>query len=196
MYYRVQRLQVSKCPECGYGFVFQFRDHKDCPTAEYIAERSELCRHCGYKRVLSRVTESGQILFASTAPARFLYDLEAVFDVVRTSSTSSITQPLEVAIDTLPDICLVADDDRRYVEVNRAASEALELAREEIIGRRIDDLFAIAPDISISAAWREFVSTRDQFGTCELLSKGVKFRYRARANILDGLHLSLLRPVK
>ena len=187
---------MSKCPDCGHELMFCFRDQKDSQIGEYIAERSGLCPHCGYKRVLSRVTESRQILFASSAPTSFLYDIENLFVLARTRSTSSIAQPLKVAVESVPDICLIADDDRRYVEVNRAATEALKLAREEIIGHRIDDLFAIASDISVSTAWREFVSAKDQWGTCELLSTGVKFRYRARPNLLVGLHLSLLRPVK
>jgi PAS domain-containing protein len=186
---------VSKCPDCGHELAFYFRDQKDSPTGEYIVERSELCPHCGYKRVLSRVTESGQILFASTAPTSILYDIEHLFVLARPRSASSIAQPLKVAVESVPDICLIADDDRRYVEVNHAATKALKLAHQEIIGQRIEDLFAIAPDISVDIAWREFVSTSDQFGTCELLSTGVRFQYRARTSILPGLHLSLLRPV-
>ena len=115
--------------------------------------------------------------------------------LVRNLSESSIAQPLKVAVESVQDICLIADDERRYVEVNHAATKALKLARQQIIGQRIDDLFAIAPDIPVSSAWREFVSATGQCGTCELLSTGVRFLYRARTNILPGLHLSLLRPV-
>jgi PAS domain-containing protein len=51
----------------------------------------------------------------------------------------------------------VADIHRRYVDVNRAATEALGVEREAIIGQRIDDFFAIAPDIAVPTAWGAFV---------------------------------------
>ena len=40
------------------------------------------------------------------------------------------------------DVILIADDERRYVDLNRAASEALGLPREAIIGRRIEEFFS------------------------------------------------------
>jgi PAS domain-containing protein len=120
-----------------------------------------------------------------------LYDIDRLFGLARARDSSSIFELVE----TVPDSCLLADDYRRYVGVNHAATEALKLTREEIISHRIDDLFAVAPDISVAAAWQEFVSASDQFGICELLSTGARFQYRARNNILPGLHVSLLRPL-
>jgi PAS domain-containing protein len=118
-------------------------------------------------------------------------DIDRLAELARTRGASSISQLLE----DVPHICLLADDDRRYVDVNQAATKALQLTRNEIIGHRIDDFFAIASDIPVSEAWHEFVSASDQFGTCELLSTGARFQYRARINVLPGRHVSLLRPL-
>jgi PAS domain-containing protein len=186
---------VPQCPECGHVLGDNFQDQQDPQTGEYLAEHSQLCPHCGYKDVVSRVAESGQILFASIAADSSLHDIENLFARAATQHSSSVSQRLKEAIESVPDICLIADDDRRFVEVNQAAIAALKVTPEEIIGRRIDDFFAIGPGISVPYAWHRFVSARDQFGTCELLSTSDRFEYRARTNILPGLHVSLLRRV-
>jgi PAS domain-containing protein len=142
------------------------------------------------------VTESGQILYGSSALKEIFDDFEPVFNLGSKLGTSSIEQLIQLAVENARDICLVADDDRRYVDVNRAATEALGVAREAIIGQRIEYFFAIAPDVLVPTAWGDFISDKDQLGVCELLSTGVKFQYRAQANFLPGLHISLLRRVQ
>ena len=172
-----------------------YSDVKDSEAGMYIAEWYESCPNCVYKRLISRTTDSGQVLFASVAPTDRHDDIEHLIDLGRKHRNSSIGDLLRAIVESAPYICLIADDDRRYAGVNHAATDAIALAREQIIGRRIDDFFAIAPDISVACAWQAFVNADDQFGTCELLSTGAKFAYRARANFLPGLHISLLRPV-
>jgi PAS domain-containing protein len=190
------RVLILLCPNCAHALDFHFRDQPHSEGRQYIAERFELCPKCEYKRLLSRVTESGQILYGSTNLTRILDDFEPLFDLGSKLGTSSMRELIQLAVETAPHICLIADDDRRYVDVNRAATEALGVEREGIIGQRIDEFFAIAPDLLVPTAWDDFVSSKDQFGVCELLSTGVKFEYRARANFLPGLHISLLRRVK
>jgi len=91
----------------------------------------------------------------------------------------------------------VADDDRRFVEVNEAAANAFGLSRTEVIGRRIDEFFATAGGKGIPAWWNDFIAAGAQSGICRMNAPGRgKFEYQARANFVPGLHLSVLRKVK
>jgi PAS domain-containing protein len=93
------------------------------------------------------------------------------------------------------DMILVADDDRRLVDVNEVAADILGLPRYEIVGRRIDEFFSEARGEAIPVAWNNFVSEGVQSGICELKASGEprRFEYRAKANFAAGLHLSVLR---
>ena len=93
------------------------------------------------------------------------------------------------------DIILVADDERRFVDVNEAAAEMLGLPRSELVGRRSEEFFSEARGQKIHSAWDDFVAEGVQSGICELRCNGEKrrFEYRAKANFAPGLHLSVLR---
>jgi PAS domain-containing protein len=94
------------------------------------------------------------------------------------------------------DLILVADDERRYVDLNRAASEALRLEREAIIGRRIEEFFTEPNGEPIVAAWSRLLVDGEQFGFRQLREgSGATFEYRAKANFVPGLHVSILRLV-
>lgn len=183
-----------RCPNCGNGLDFRYRYERDAPAGDYIAEGYQFCSKCSYKRLLSRTAESGEILFATTIPSN---ESDYVwFSAIRSATAEgSATEVLQYIVETAPDICLVADNERRYVEVNRKAVETLGVARGDMIGRRIDEFFVIAPDISVSTAWDEFGASSFQLGVCEWSATGARFRYRAWADFLPGLHLSWLRPV-
>jgi PAS domain-containing protein len=95
------------------------------------------------------------------------------------------------------DAILVADDERRYVEVNEAAAEALGLPRREIVGRRVEEFFSGPQGQTIPAAWDRFVAEGIKRGICETAAPGQrKFEYRAKANFEPGLHLAVLREVE
>lgn len=93
------------------------------------------------------------------------------------------------------DVILVADDERRFVDVNEAAAGLLGLPRHEIVGRRIDEFFSEARGDAIPVAWDLFVTEGVQCGICELIggAQPRRFEYRAKANFAAGLHLSILR---
>ena len=97
------------CPNCGNELTLHFLDHKDRHSGEYIAERFELCSKCEYKRGLSRVTESGQVLFASTAPKSIVDNFEPLFTVGPKPGAASMTQEIHLAIESARDICLIAE---------------------------------------------------------------------------------------
>jgi PAS domain S-box-containing protein len=100
-------------------------------------------------------------------------------------------------LDHVPDPILIADNDRRYIDVNQAAVKALGGTRETIIGRTIDEYFSQADDQAIPDAWQKFISAADQYGTCKLRKPpGSIFMYRSKANFQPGLHISVLRRIK
>jgi PAS domain S-box-containing protein len=100
------------------------------------------------------------------------------------------------AADAAADIILVADDERRYVDLNQAAVDALGLPREAISGRPIDDFFVEAKNQPIPLAWQQFIAHAEQYGVYKLRNReDVLFEYRAGANVVPGLHVSGLRPV-
>ena len=104
---------------------------------------------------------------------------------------------LEAAADAAVDIILVADDERRFVDLNRAASDALRLPREELIGRRIEEFFSEAQGKPVPTAWSAFIAQGEQWGVCELRAGSLRraFEYRAKAHFRRGLHLSILGEV-
>jgi PAS domain S-box-containing protein len=105
---------------------------------------------------------------------------------------------LRAVYESSTDAILVADSARRYVDANGAAVELLGLSRDEILSRRIDDVFwPSAPD-AVRTLWPDFLATGEQSGQLTLLRPDGTAReveYRARANVLSGRHLSVLRDV-
>jgi PAS domain-containing protein len=94
------------------------------------------------------------------------------------------------------DVILVMDDERKYVELNLAAVTTIGLPREAILGRTLDDFFEEAEGQTIPAVWEQLVTAGERCGVCRLRMAGrCTFEYRARANFVPGLHVSVLRPV-
>ncbi len=97
-----------------------------------------------------------------------------------------------------PDAMLLADDERRYIDVNRAACSLLGLRREEVLSRRLDDFVSEEARPYLGPAWRELLETGSQSGEFELVTFGGARRtveFRATAGVLPGCHLSVLRDV-
>jgi PAS domain S-box-containing protein len=93
---------------------------------------------------------------------------------------------------------LIADDERRYTDVNEAACRLLEAPRGWILGRRIDDFTAAGVRADVDEMWRTFLAEGSQAGEFELLLANGGRRtveYSATANILPGQHLSILLPL-
>jgi DNA-binding CsgD family transcriptional regulator len=90
---------------------------------------------------------------------------------------------------------LVADDQRRYVDANRAACLLLRTTLDHVLRLRIDDL--TPPDLrgGVEALWEEFLREGSQSGTFELaMPDGARtlVDYSATANVEPGRHLSVL----
>jgi PAS domain S-box-containing protein len=90
---------------------------------------------------------------------------------------------------------LVADDQRRYVDANRAACLLLRLPLEQVLGLSIDALTPPELRQRTEELWTEFLRVGSQSGTFELLMPDgarVLVDYSATANIEPGRHLSIL----
>jgi PAS domain S-box-containing protein len=96
------------------------------------------------------------------------------------------------------DAVLIADHDRRYVDANPAACALIGIDYEKIIGRRVEDFFDLEDNQVVPDAWNTFQVEGTQTGTCIVRRPDGTIRYagfRARANFLPGLHLSILRDI-
>jgi PAS domain S-box-containing protein len=88
------------------------------------------------------------------------------------------------AVDNGPVSVFVADEDRRYVAVNRAACELLGYSREELLELRVDDVAENVP------GWTEMAEGRTVLGAAELTRKDgskVTLRYVAGDTIVAGM---------
>jgi PAS domain S-box-containing protein len=90
------------------------------------------------------------------------------------------------AVDNGPTPVFVADEERRYVAVNRRACDLLGYSREELLALRVDDLAVGAP------GWQAMVEhgAGTVEGSTELRRKDgtiVEFAYRAGATVVAGM---------
>ncbi|MDP9149335.1 MAG: PAS domain-containing sensor histidine kinase [Myxococcota bacterium] len=94
------------------------------------------------------------------------------------------------------DAILLADDQRRFVDANRAACELLGVSRESLLGSTIEE-FA-APSFDVGGTWAGFVAANALEGEFPLQRPDGERRlvwFRAVTNVLPGIHLSILRDI-
>lgn len=92
---------------------------------------------------------------------------------------------------------LLADDDRVYRNANQAACDMLSVEPEEIIGKRIDDFTDPALLDQVPALFQAFLDAGSLSGDFTLQTpagKRVDCSYSSSANVMPGLHLSILIP--
>lgn len=93
---------------------------------------------------------------------------------------------------------LIANDSRRYTDVNAAACRLLGAPRAWILKRRVDDFTPHEYRGEVARLWASFIAEGTQAGEYELLlADGSRRRveYSATANILPGQHLSIFVPL-
>jgi PAS domain S-box-containing protein len=94
------------------------------------------------------------------------------------------------------DAMLLADDVGRYVDANPAACALFALSREELIGRSIAEFTAEGYDSrGAYRAFQEYGQMRGQFPLRRPDGTRRTLAYSARANVVQGLHLSVLRDI-
>ena len=94
------------------------------------------------------------------------------------------------------DAILIADDGGHYVDANPAACALFGMGREMLLGKSVADF--VRPELAenVKTAWERFVIEGGAEGEYELLRPDGTMRYlnfKATANILPGMHLSIVR---
>ncbi|MCA1681488.1 MAG: PAS domain-containing protein [Actinobacteria bacterium] len=92
---------------------------------------------------------------------------------------------------------LLADDQRRWVTGNAAASDLLGLAAQEIPWRTMDDYTPSSERSRLEQQWEEFLTNGAAEGWYQLYVPGrgaVPVEFSATANVLPARHLSLFIP--
>ena len=96
------------------------------------------------------------------------------------------------------DAVLLADDEMRYVDANPSASVLLGYSRDELLSLRIPNIVPPERRASTEAQWNAFLSVGVAEGCMDLVRKDgaiVTAEFRAVAQILPSIHLSVLRDV-
>lgn len=99
-------------------------------------------------------------------------------------------------IGAAPVALLVVDDNRLVAEANLSACRLLGLARDEVQGRELSELFAPSGAERLEGVWRAFHEAGGHAGPFELASRGAHdaVDISVTAAVLPGLHLILLSP--
>jgi signal transduction histidine kinase/PAS domain-containing protein len=96
----------------------------------------------------------------------------------------------------LPEAVLVADGERRFVEVNDAALALLGVARTDLIERRIDELVNPEALEALQANWDDLLARGSQDGEILLYLPGhrrLRVNYRGAAHAEPGRHVFVIR---
>ncbi len=104
---------------------------------------------------------------------------------------------LRAVFEGATDAILIADDAGRYCDANPAACALFGLPLAELTGRRIEE-FAVPEAAPHTGIWKAFLDAGRMSGEFPLLRPDGARRvleYNAVANVLPGLHLSVLRDV-
>jgi PAS domain S-box-containing protein len=105
---------------------------------------------------------------------------------------------MQCLFETTQDAILFMDDDGRCVDANPAACALLDSSREQLIQMTIWDITP-PPNLELGRKqWRAFLDSGRQAGEYTLSRRNgttVETDYRAVANILPGLHLSVMRDI-
>jgi PAS domain S-box-containing protein len=107
-------------------------------------------------------------------------------------------QRLRAVFDNVLDAILITNDDREYLDANPAACKLLGIARDELLGSKLEDFVPEAERETSRAAWREFLRSGRMEGEFRLRRADGQIRiaeFKAKANFLPGRHLSVLRDV-
>jgi PAS domain S-box-containing protein len=105
---------------------------------------------------------------------------------------------LHALFENAQDAILIADAEGRFVDANPAACELSGYTRAELIGRNVGDITPQEARDSVAGQWKEFLEKGKLAGEIRILRKDgrcIDVEFRAVANMLPGLHLSVMRDV-
>jgi len=105
---------------------------------------------------------------------------------------------LHALFENTQEAILIANGDSRYVDANPAACALTGYTRAELIGMKVRDITPIAAQDSGIRQWKEFLRTGKMEGEYAIRRRDgrmVEVEFRAVANFLPGLHLSVMRDI-
>jgi signal transduction histidine kinase len=102
-----------------------------------------------------------------------------------------------LVLDQFPDALLLANDERRYINANAPACSLLRRSKDQLLGSRIEDVLPLPAEV-VSEMWSGFLAAGASEGEL-LVSPGdggepILVDFRARANIVPGVHIAVIRP--
>ena len=100
--------------------------------------------------------------------------------------------------DNTQDAMLIVNDEMQYVEVNPAACALYGVTREELLTRSMSDFVTPEKKDTVRTSLQKLVKQGQRNGHFQMRNADHTLReieYSARANILPGLHLSVMRDV-
>ncbi|MCB9113603.1 MAG: PAS domain S-box protein [Caldilineaceae bacterium] len=125
-----------------------------------------------------------------------LHDVTAEHHLADALATQSAH--LEAIFEHAADMILLTGDDMRYIDVNPAAAATLGYTVEEMRALAVTDVFPPMEQATALALWQAFIAEGSQAGEVQVRRKDgtvIDVGYRAVANILPGVHLSIMRDI-
>ena len=102
-----------------------------------------------------------------------------------------------VAFENAPEAMLIADDGRRWIDANRAATALLGVDKAELRRRHIGDFSGSGSEADVEALWESLVHDGGIRARWTLFTPDGDPRpieFTAQANFMPGLHLFVFRP--
>jgi len=122
-----------------------------------------------------------------------LYEQGFIVDVTARKQSEEL---FRAVFDNAYEAMVITDDDGRYVDVNPAACELFGRSRSELLGARSGDAAGNAADSG--QRWSKLVTDGSAAGLHTVVRPDGEVReteFAAKANVLPGRHLSVLRDV-
>src|SRR6185295_1957445 len=105
---------------------------------------------------------------------------------------------LHALFENTQEAILISDAESRYIDANPAACALTGYTREELMRLKVRDITPSAQQDSGIRQWREFLRTGRMEGEYYIRRRDgrqVEVEFRAVANFLPGLHLSVMRDI-
>lgn len=115
------------------------------------------------------------------------------------SSKPSGVRALSRRLEAIPAAVLVVDDAGQFIAVNDRACATTGYARDELLGRSIQDITTPEELAAQERLWRAFGRTQHQSGRYRILRKDgseLEVAYDAFWDLAPGVHVSFLRIMR
>jgi PAS domain S-box-containing protein len=171
------------------------RERWRTPTDLLTAVEMRYCRSDGAVvwALVSRTRQSG-----SADPSWLVMASDITDRKLAEQDLAEREQRFHAIFDSAYDAILIADDDRRFVDVNPAACRMFARSREDLIGLRVDDVSGLDPGQPVDGTWTSFRESSAVTGVWSIVRPDGEIReieYSATPNIAPGRHLSVARDI-